>query len=1559
MKRIYIITVIAMTALAVTSFAQDTFFPIGAWMGGGTGCLYVPARYPLADSVKKSGCNIMNLISMASPEMLSALNYCRSKQLKAFVYTAIPQGTWNINLTRHNLDRFTSGVYAKYEAESNKYFTGHQTGYSDGTAWVSEPGQAGYALLRNNDSCLCDTSNPGWWNYRNNLDCRMPFTADTTAMMEDYKSEYTVKFRIKYQNADPYDTSKAAPSLPVCRIGYQRPYDGGAYNGQIYQADSAIIYAGAFSGPNVYKDFTINFNRFSNETRWVDFPVYSYGNVRLFVDYVEMQDEVWDSLIVDYGNIYSEAIRNIAVTYADTSVVYRFYLRDEPTRSQLPACNNVDRQLKRNGSGIPGFSIVLQYFPGSFGYWGASQYADTTYYSTYVQTTSPSQLAIDILPIFGGVEHNNWWVDAPYTGYGPGGYRTPVDSGKFLQQQFDVFCKYSRAANRATVNAVPPIPWWCQLQSFGDYKGPDTTYDEGRFRLPTPRELRCMTNLALAHGAKGIYYYTFSEGYIDYAGYNADSTSDAWCQLAFVDTSGRVRDTAFYNSLLDINNRIATLSPVLLNIDCDNAFKLGDGVPLGSFVTGISDSFIQAGLFHHKTNPNDKYFMLVNRHCLPTDTLTVTVTISNVEPFFITDMLTGQPASGQLPAGANVPFSYKLQPGEGRLFRIVPFTAQIKINQNATYTNFRFVQVDEPASSSLHSVDSVQVTQKYYVKAQADTAARPDYISYYWAADTSAWLSYSVSSIKYLENSIDNKANIFELQFKIGGGKILTPKYSSQILFNDVSPVNGAITINNNANFTNTQTVNVKLTGTDVFPGLSQMRFAEAPFGNASGYVNLVKNGTFEDTTNWVLDNAEFYDGFLHLKGFNVGPGPTQFGSFAKQIIPGAEAVKYRGKLLRLSDDIYSHDVTTSDKIVEIFYADSLYPNGIRLLEKSIASTPEVVWKANSDTFTLKVDTTRPLNRMEISYHIWNIETPPPPPDDDTHFNTIVVDNIRLEPVELKYIDPTDINPPQYIYDSWDHADTSYSLDYYLSATDGAKRVYMQLKDLPGNTSAEPGWYDDIILDMTLPNSNITLPLTASYINGTVNIYGFSSDLNFDKWVLVYKPYSSGDWQELTRSGVNQIDFNPANLLYTWNTGTLHEGAYLLRLTTYDKASNLKADTHFVYVAIEPALPISAVTSEFATFNSLPVDATCDNFGNVFITDTQADKIWKFSPEGDSLLCFGYSYTGQDTLGLNHPKGIAVDDSGNIWITDCYQSKVKKYDSAGNYLSTLGKHGNQQGEFNQPTGITISGNEIYVVDHLNGRVQVFNKAGAFIRQFGNNCLKQPAGIAIRQNESVKLVYVCDSQNDRIAIFDTAGNLVNSLDSLGLDKPWDICFDNNNNLYIADVYHNRVIELDPWHNKLLTFGIQGQEAGQFKLPQGLAVSPDGKYLYVADTHNDRLQRFKMFFDMGALGGAQFAGTRQITNSAPTVFGLSQCYPNPCQQLTAINYQLAKPGQVSLKVYNTLGQAVKTLVNENQQPGYYSINWDGKDESTRQVAAGIYFYRLQAGSFSSTKKAVVLR
>ena len=103
----------------------------------------------------------------------------------------------------------------------------------------------------------------------------------------------------------------------------------------------------------------------------------------------------------------------------------------------------------------------------------------------------------------------------------------------------------------------------------------------------------------------------------------------------------------------------------------------------------------------------------------------------------------------------------------------------------------------------------------------------------------------------------------------------------------------------------------------------------------------------------------------------------------------------------------------------------------------------------------------------------------------------------------------------------------------------------------------------------------------------------------------------------------------------------------------------------------------------------------------------------------------------------------------------------------------------------------------------------------------------------------------------------------------------------------------------------------------------------------------------------------AVTSVATNSlVPQAFALAQNYPNPFNPSTKIEYSLQQGGMVSLKVYNVLGQEVATLVNSRQEAGSYTMTFN-TNKGSLNIPSGIYLYRLEAGSFVSTKKLVVLK
>ncbi len=94
-----------------------------------------------------------------------------------------------------------------------------------------------------------------------------------------------------------------------------------------------------------------------------------------------------------------------------------------------------------------------------------------------------------------------------------------------------------------------------------------------------------------------------------------------------------------------------------------------------------------------------------------------------------------------------------------------------------------------------------------------------------------------------------------------------------------------------------------------------------------------------------------------------------------------------------------------------------------------------------------------------------------------------------------------------------------------------------------------------------------------------------------------------------------------------------------------------------------------------------------------------------------------------------------------------------------------------------------------------------------------------------------------------------------------------------------------------------------------------------------------------------------------SAVPTEYSLGQCYPNPFNPSTVIEYSLSTRGRVTLVVYNTIGQQIATLVNAEQEAGSYAVRWNGATDRGAKVASGVYFYQLRAGAFVSTKKMML--
>ncbi|MBI2505230.1 MAG: T9SS type A sorting domain-containing protein [Candidatus Latescibacteria bacterium] len=133
-----------------------------------------------------------------------------------------------------------------------------------------------------------------------------------------------------------------------------------------------------------------------------------------------------------------------------------------------------------------------------------------------------------------------------------------------------------------------------------------------------------------------------------------------------------------------------------------------------------------------------------------------------------------------------------------------------------------------------------------------------------------------------------------------------------------------------------------------------------------------------------------------------------------------------------------------------------------------------------------------------------------------------------------------------------------------------------------------------------------------------------------------------------------------------------------------------------------------------------------------------------------------------------------------------------------------------------------------------------------------------------------------------------------------------------------------------------------------------VTNDGSY----GIHNTRYAVGILRASIKDLTGEDVPTAVEAAGSRPAAFALGQNYPNPFNPETEIRYSVATAAEVRLEIYNALGQQIRSLVAAQHRPGEYTVTWNGADDQGKRLTGGVYFYTLKTGSFSQTRKMVLL-
>ena len=189
---------------------------------------------------------------------------------------------------------------------------------------------------------------------------------------------------------------------------------------------------------------------------------------------------------------------------------------------------------------------------------------------------------------------------------------------------------------------------------------------------------------------------------------------------------------------------------------------------------------------------------------------------------------------------------------------------------------------------------------------------------------------------------------------------------------------------------------------------------------------------------------------------------------------------------------------------------------------------------------------------------------------------------------------------------------------------------------------------------------------------------------------------------------------------------------------------------------------------------------------------------------------------------------------------------------------------------------------------------------------------------------------------------------------------------------ADITYKNVVWQQPFNNFMKELVIESNGVIKFALAGASAIAENGLVAKLQFTSNDEISMENTEVSLLDLRVNEqpvikLASTATLSRSlstderigVPDEFALKQNYPNPFNPVTRILYDIPEASNVTITIYNLLGNQVKTLVSGYQEPGYKTILWNATNERGAPVSAGMYLYSIKAGDFHQTKKMLLLK
>lgn len=223
---------------------------------------------------------------------------------------------------------------------------------------------------------------------------------------------------------------------------------------------------------------------------------------------------------------------------------------------------------------------------------------------------------------------------------------------------------------------------------------------------------------------------------------------------------------------------------------------------------------------------------------------------------------------------------------------------------------------------------------------------------------------------------------------------------------------------------------------------------------------------------------------------------------------------------------------------------------------------------------------------------------------------------------------------------------------------------------------------------------------------------------------------------------------------------------------------------------------------------------------------------------------------------FNEPTGIAIT-SNEIFVSDARNARIQVFDLTGKFKRAFGNTGDKKQQLGRPMNLAVHGNELYIADYFNDQIKIYSLDGTFKRSIGSSGngpgqFNAPVGVDVATNGDI---YVADFYNQRIQQLSSDSGFIRQwgeTEKTGIwsgkfNYPTDVALTANNTLYVADGFNDRVQvfnnqgEYSHKWGGLFGMNVSGNKPGWFKTVTAIKIGPD-KNIYVADFYNDRVQIF---------------------------------------------------------------------------------------------------------------------